>query len=96
MRSLKEMIENLQPKGELATRYHKQILASFSEDLACPFEGVLESPVLTGYRNKNQLSVGRDVDGNKGFGFVLGSWGAVGGVIGVSDRFPDSTLWGIC
>ncbi|XP_066345058.1 zinc finger CCCH domain-containing protein 24-like [Miscanthus floridulus] len=42
--------------------------------LPCKLEGILESPVVNGYRNKCEFSVGYSLDGKKTVGFMLGNF----------------------
>ncbi|XP_057954973.1 zinc finger CCCH domain-containing protein 24 [Malania oleifera] len=42
--------------------------------LPCKFEGVLESPLVNGYRNKCEFSVGYSLQGKPTVGFMLGNF----------------------
>ncbi|GLJ52845.1 hypothetical protein SUGI_1125730 [Cryptomeria japonica] len=42
--------------------------------LACQFEGILNSPVVNGYRNKCEFTVGHSTDGEIAVGFLLGNF----------------------
>ncbi|XP_006652071.2 zinc finger CCCH domain-containing protein 24 [Oryza brachyantha] len=42
--------------------------------LPCKLEGILESPVINGYRNKCEFSVGFSLEGKKTVGFMLGNF----------------------
>ncbi|KAH9288297.1 hypothetical protein KI387_032414, partial [Taxus chinensis] len=42
--------------------------------LACQFEGILNSPVVNGYRNKCEFTVGHSADGETVVGFLLGNF----------------------
>ncbi|TVU06844.1 hypothetical protein EJB05_46880, partial [Eragrostis curvula] len=42
--------------------------------LPCKLEGILESPVVNGYRNKCEFSVGYSLEGKKTVGFMLGNF----------------------
>uniref|UniRef100_A0ACD5YCX4 Uncharacterized protein n=1 Tax=Avena sativa TaxID=4498 RepID=A0ACD5YCX4_AVESA len=42
--------------------------------LSCKLEGILESPVVDGYRNKCEFSVGHSLEGKKTVGFMLGNF----------------------
>jgi tRNA (uracil-5-)-methyltransferase len=42
--------------------------------LSCKLEGILESPVIDGYRNKCEFSVGHSLEGKKTVGFMLGNF----------------------
>ncbi|XP_044329853.1 zinc finger CCCH domain-containing protein 24 [Triticum aestivum] len=42
--------------------------------LSCKLEGILESPVIDGYRNKCEFSVGHSLAGKKTVGFMLGNF----------------------
>ncbi|PKA59260.1 Zinc finger CCCH domain-containing protein 24 [Apostasia shenzhenica] len=42
--------------------------------LPCKLEGVLESPLIEGYRNKCEFSVGYSLEGEKTVGFMLGNF----------------------
>ncbi|CAM0908088.1 unnamed protein product [Alopecurus aequalis] len=42
--------------------------------LSCKLEGILESPVINGYRNKCEFSVGHSLEGKKTVGFMLGNF----------------------
>lgn len=45
--------------------------------LSCELEGIIESPLSTGYRNKCEFSVGYSVDGKRTVGFNLGNFRSV-------------------
>ncbi|KAL3679740.1 hypothetical protein R1sor_022696 [Riccia sorocarpa] len=51
--------------------------------LPCAFEGVLASPLVDGYRNKCEFSIGCAVDGTRTVGFQLGSFRE--GIIAVAE-----------
>ncbi|KAJ6821415.1 zinc finger CCCH domain-containing protein 24 [Iris pallida] len=42
--------------------------------LPCKLEGILESPLIAGYRNKCEFSVGHSVKGKRTVGFMLGNF----------------------
>ncbi|KAL6885546.1 hypothetical protein ACP4OV_010325 [Aristida adscensionis] len=42
--------------------------------LPCKLEGILESPIVNGYRNKCEFSVGYSLEGKKTVGFMLGNF----------------------
>ncbi|XP_059660584.1 zinc finger CCCH domain-containing protein 24 [Cornus florida] len=42
--------------------------------LACKLEGIVESPVVNGYRNKCEFSVGYSLEGKPTVGFMLGNF----------------------
>jgi tRNA (uracil-5-)-methyltransferase len=42
--------------------------------LPCELEGILESPLVNGYRNKCEFSVGYSLKGKKTVGFMLGNF----------------------
>ncbi|KQJ81687.1 zinc finger CCCH domain-containing protein 24 [Brachypodium distachyon] len=42
--------------------------------LPCKLEGILESPVIDGYRNKCEFSAGHSLEGKKTVGFMLGNF----------------------
>ncbi|KAJ6819310.1 zinc finger CCCH domain-containing protein 24 [Iris pallida] len=42
--------------------------------LPCKLEGILESPLIDGYRNKCEFSVGQSVEGKRTVGFMLGNF----------------------
>ena len=42
--------------------------------LPCKFEGILESPLVNGYRNKCEFSVGYSLQGKATVGFMLGNF----------------------
>nr|CAD1818934.1 unnamed protein product [Ananas comosus var. bracteatus] len=42
--------------------------------LPCKLEGILESPVINGYRNKCEFSVGYSLEGKRTVGFMLGNF----------------------
>ncbi|KAK8939237.1 Zinc finger CCCH domain-containing protein 24 [Platanthera zijinensis] len=42
--------------------------------LPCKFEGILESPIIDGYRNKCEFSVGCSLEGKQTVGFMLGNF----------------------
>ncbi|CAA7017788.1 unnamed protein product [Microthlaspi erraticum] len=44
--------------------------------LACKLEGIIESPITHGYRNKCEFSTGYSVDGKLTVGFMLGNFSA--------------------
>lgn len=44
--------------------------------LPCKLEGIIESPILNGYRNKCEFSVGYSVQGKPTVGFMLGNFRA--------------------
>ncbi|BBN09995.1 tRNA (uracil-5-)-methyltransferase [Marchantia polymorpha subsp. ruderalis] len=50
------------------------IAARDNGGLPCALEGVLSSPVVDGYRNKCEFSIGCAVDGTRAVGFQLGSF----------------------
>lgn len=42
--------------------------------LPCKLEGILESPLVNGYRNKCEFSVGYSLQGKLTVGFLLGNF----------------------
>lgn len=42
--------------------------------LPCEIEGIIESPVVNGYRNKCEFSVGYSQQGKPTVGFMLGNF----------------------
>ncbi|CAL5018699.1 unnamed protein product [Urochloa decumbens] len=42
--------------------------------LPCKLEGIMESPIVNGYRNKCEFSVGYSLEGKKTVGFMLGNF----------------------
>ena len=46
----------------------------YSGGLPCEYEGIIPSPVVEGYRNKCEFSIGLDREGNRVVGFQLGSY----------------------
>ncbi|KAA0035339.1 hypothetical protein IC582_026738 [Cucumis melo] len=42
--------------------------------IACSFEGIIESPIINGYRNKCEFSVGYSLEGKPTVGFMLGNF----------------------
>lgn len=42
--------------------------------LSCKLEGIIESPVRNGYRNKCEFSAGYSVEGKVTVGFLLGNF----------------------
>lgn len=42
--------------------------------LPCKLEGILESPIVNGYRNKCEFSVGNSIQGKPTVGFMLGNF----------------------
>lgn len=42
--------------------------------LPCKFEGIMESPLIDGYRNKCEFSVGCSLEGKRTVGFMLGNF----------------------
>ncbi|KAJ0970495.1 hypothetical protein J5N97_023372 [Dioscorea zingiberensis] len=42
--------------------------------LACKLEGIIESPMINGYRNKCEFSVGYSLQGKRTVGFMLGNF----------------------
>lgn len=49
-------------------------LCNFPGGLPCKLEGILESPIVDGYRNKCEFSVGYSLEGKKTVGFMLGNF----------------------
>lgn len=49
-------------------------LVNITGGLPCTFEGVIESPIINGYRNKCEFSVGYSVQGKPTVGFMLGNF----------------------
>lgn len=49
-------------------------LSNHPGGLSCKLEGILESPVIDGYRNKCEFSVGHSLAGKKTVGFMLGNF----------------------
>jgi len=49
-------------------------LARSGRGVACPFDGVTPSPVVNGYRNKADFTIGADEDGVARVGFLSGGW----------------------
>ena len=48
---------------------------AFARDkLCCPLDGIVRSPVLDGYRNKSEFTIGLDPDGEITCGFNVGSF----------------------
>ena len=43
-------------------------------NVACPLQGIVRSPVLRGYRNKCEFSVGPNREGLATVGFLLGAF----------------------
>jgi hypothetical protein len=48
------------------------------EGLPCEFEGVIASPMIDGYRNKCEFSIGSGPDGKRVVGFQLGTFRCLG------------------
>lgn len=42
--------------------------------IACSFEGIVQSPIINGYRNKCEFSVGYSLEGKPTVGFMLGNF----------------------
>lgn len=42
--------------------------------LPCKLEGIIESPIVNGYRNKCEFSVGNSLQGKPTVGFMLGNF----------------------
>jgi len=49
-------------------------LLNYPGGLPCKLEGILESPIVDGYRNKCEFSVGYSLEGKKTVGFMLGNF----------------------
>lgn len=49
-------------------------LCNYAGGLPCKLEGILESPIVNGYRNKCEFSVGYSLEGKKTVGFMLGNF----------------------
>lgn len=58
--------------------------------IACPLEDIIPSPQIDGYRNKIELSAGRDHIGRPCFGFLLGA--AADGLVAVATPDEDCKI----
>ena len=47
---------------------------NISGGLSCKLEGIIESPLVNGYRNKCEFSTGYSVEGKLTVGFMLGNF----------------------
>lgn len=61
--------------------------------LPCKFEGIVESPLVNGYRNKCEFSVGYSLQGNVTVGFSLGNFRE--GVIAVDEPLNCPNVSGV-
>lgn len=50
----------------------------FAGGLPCKLEGIIESPLVNGYRNKCEFSVGYSLQGKPTVGFLLGNFRSYG------------------
>lgn len=50
------------------------INAKLQGGLSCPFDGVVASPIVDGYRNKCEFTIGHSLDGKRLVGFLLGNF----------------------
>lgn len=50
------------------------VFYEFAGGLPCKLEGIVESPLVNGYRNKCEFSVGYSVQGKVTVGFSLGNF----------------------
>lgn len=57
--------------------------------LLCPCLPILPSPVLTGYRNKIEFSVGKDRNGRLSVGFILGRYAEGLAVVESAEQCPN-------
>ncbi|KAG6415406.1 hypothetical protein SASPL_122817 [Salvia splendens] len=61
----------------ILTRYvlsYMEDLFSLFSGLPCKLEGIIESPLVNGYRNKCEFSVGNSLQGKHTVGFLLGNF----------------------
>ena len=50
------------------------VLFTVAGGLPCKLEGIIESPLVNGYRNKCEFSVGYSLQGKHTVGFSLGNF----------------------
>ncbi|CAL5391954.1 unnamed protein product [Camellia sinensis] len=63
-----------------------------SGGLPCKLEGIVESPLVNGYRNKCEFSVGYSVQGKPTAGFMLGNFRQLLKKLRTAKMFPHCTL----
>ncbi|XP_074641101.1 tRNA (uracil-5-)-methyltransferase homolog A-like [Tubulanus polymorphus] len=87
-----EMKEVLKKFGRLINRNNRQLVPWLNQQrtrydgLCCPMDPIKPSPILVGYRNKNEFTIGKDLAGNDTVGFRYGSYR--GGSSRVGDPSP--------
>ncbi|KAA8544035.1 hypothetical protein F0562_021788 [Nyssa sinensis] len=75
MQSLKRLTRNARKACPTGVSLPEWILKSREiGGLPCKLEGVIESPIVNGYRNKCEFSVGYSVQGKPTVGFMLGNF----------------------
>lgn len=75
MQSLKRLTRNARKACPQGVSLPEWILKSREiGGLPCELEGILESPLVNGYRNKCEFSVGYSLKGKKTVGFMLGNF----------------------
>ncbi|KAM0828299.1 hypothetical protein ACQ4PT_067641 [Festuca glaucescens] len=77
--SVAQLLKKLTRNAKKACPYGVPLPEWISESkqiggLSCKLEGILESPVIDGYRNKCEFSVGHSLAGKKTVGFMLGNF----------------------
>lgn len=75
MQTLKKLTRNARKACPNGVSLPEWILKSREiGGLPCKFEGILESPLVNGYRNKCEFSVGYSLQGKATVGFMLGNF----------------------
>ncbi|KAJ9698146.1 hypothetical protein PVL29_007300 [Vitis rotundifolia] len=75
MQTLKKLTRNARKACPNGVSLPEWILKSREiGGLPCKFEGILESPLVNGYRNKCEFSVGYSLQGKPTVGFMLGNF----------------------
>ncbi|KAG0477558.1 hypothetical protein HPP92_012277 [Vanilla planifolia] len=74
LQMLKRLTRNARKACPNAVTLPNWILKSREIGLPCKLEGILKSPLVDGYRNKCEFSVGLSVDGRRTVGFMLGNF----------------------
>lgn len=77
--SLKQILKKLTRNGRKACPHGVELPEWIKTSreiggLPCKFEGIIESPMIDGYRNKCEFSVGYSVEGKPTVGFLLGNF----------------------
>ncbi|PSR86603.1 Zinc finger CCCH domain-containing protein [Actinidia chinensis var. chinensis] len=75
MQTLKRLTKNARKACPNGVSLPEWILKSREiGGLPCKFEGILESPLVNGYRNKCEFSIGYSIQGKPTVGFMLGNF----------------------